>query len=29
MKVNNFLSTSTDGGLNWDILLEQYQREYR
>ena len=28
MKVNNLLSTSTDGGLNWDILLEQYQREY-
>lgn len=28
MKVNNLLSTSTDGGLNWDILLEQYQREF-
>lgn len=28
MKVNNLLTTSTDGGLNWDGLLEQYQREY-
>lgn len=28
MKINNLLSTSTGGGLNWDILLEQYQREF-
>lgn len=28
MKINNLLSISTDGGLNWDILLEQYQREF-
>ena len=28
MKVNNLLTTSTGGGLNWDILLEQYQREF-
>lgn len=28
MKINNFLSTSTDGDLNRDILLEQYQREF-
>ena len=28
MKINNLLSTSTGGGLNWDVLLEQYQREF-
>ena len=28
MKVNNLLSTSTDGGLDWDTLLDQYQREF-